>query len=162
MSVALAQQSVEVDQRCFECWPGFSRPTDDEYIVEFNLPVTDEFYFRATNNNAPWTDGYPDTGAGDLPILWAGCDGRSGELFPPYPAFQPPEYGNLVFRFWWFGEPPDPYDAEVSLLFAEVCEAEFVPEPGTIMLVGSGLAGLAAYATLRLRSGRAPRRRTRE
>lgn len=33
-----------------------------------------------------------------------------------------------------------------------VVEEEFVPEPGTIALLGSGLAGLAGYATLRWRT----------
>lgn len=37
-------------------------------------------------------------------------------------------------------------------LAIEPCEEEFVPEPGSFLLLGSGLAGLAGYAALRWRT----------
>ena len=44
-----------------------------------------------------------------------------------------------------------PCGLDQSIVLGVVAAAEFVPEPGTVLLLGSGLMGLAGYATLRLR-----------
>jgi hypothetical protein len=65
--------------------------------------------------------------------------------------WQPGDYGEWTLQldeclstvrgYFYFAE--DPSECQVEA---------FVPEPGSIILLGSGLAGLGGYATLRLRS----------
>jgi hypothetical protein len=164
---ALAQgtESVTIDQDCLECWPGLGDPPD-EYVVEFTFSGWVSSVKYQINGNPELGDYiYPPCVD---PILWIGCDGR-GELFPPtctevQPATVPIfSHGEIMFTFY----DPDaswPTENDVYVLYAEECPGgvgEFVPEPGTVALLGSGLVGMAGYAALRLGSGHARHRRTR-
>jgi hypothetical protein len=154
--VALAQGlSVTVDQDCFECWPQRYEPDEEHTVVvtvDDYMPDNIAASFQI-NGALVWSRSEPGPCHGSpceilLAVL---CDDMQAYVHDDcvdcgvseFPA----EYGDWLVRVWQPSE-----EAEVAFRFAEVCEEEFVPEPGSIMLLGSGLAGLAAYAALRWRT----------
>jgi hypothetical protein len=172
--VALALVTLSVDQECFECWPAAAAGPDDEHVVLVTLEDYDDELDLCRslefNPELVWELGcIPEESVADPPCemsLWVDCQNmglymedtcygaapRAGWPAEAGPAFVPVvEYGDWVLRVWQDQEEP----VEVDLTFAEDCaalEEEFVAEPGTLMLLGSGLMGLAGYATLRWRA----------
>ena len=46
-------------------------------------------------------------------------------------------------------DPSWEFDVPDTPAYVDVCEEEFIPEAGSLLLLGSGLAGLTGYASLR-------------
>jgi hypothetical protein len=169
--------TLTVDQDCFECWPGALTGPDEEHVVVVTLDdydVEEGLCLELEINGdlyATWPCHMPYHGPPCQVSLWVDCaslqlhwddtcfenDAEAGLVDAGPSLVKPVEYGDWVLSAWQ--QVPNGYPVgseEVPFTFAEVCEEEvveeFVPEPGTIALLGSGLAGLAGYAALRWRS----------
>jgi len=160
--VALAQ-SLDAWPECFQCRP--EAGGDGPYTYNFESCGWDQdepLYYRETFANGVYFSRFPNAD-GD------GCVAGGPWTWPCEESWPEEKSDVIAGNGVWPDDFWGPFEICVSrpnntdqvsaeqivcdtILFAEVCEVEFVPEPGSILLLGGGLAGLAGYATLRWRA----------
>jgi hypothetical protein len=165
VATAFAQLSLIVEPGCIECCPleGLRPCPCYTAVVVGQGWEPDErlvLILRGPGPAGPFGTGFfsaDDTGRLEAHLIflcenpWLAEEGGTSQLSDGYwwihPDWKPQDYG-----LWKLEVRGDSGSVAANFLFAKDCAAaEFVPEPGTVMLLATGMAGAVAYATLRLR-----------
>jgi hypothetical protein len=174
--------SLVGDAECVDCWPWQGEPSDeyrvdvdiDGWDPALGTCLTVEREGVPAFDFLPFCfPGWPeaDVGAGEA-RFWARCGGQlsftiefrsQAQELGPAPSGGGQGFGDYAFSLWQTNDPDNPWNraewvSSDELLFrlAKDCDAveevEFVPEPASMALLGSGLIGLAGYGALRWRT----------